>query len=127
MKINGIQNYPMQTSLKQRVATNSIGFRADDSSAQDEEKKSGFSFKKATNLLGVLAWLAVAGLGVYKTGLFRKTSPESISQKAKKLAVYAKEKGTPVLEEMTENLRKEAVKATKSILKKLEKKDKEAK
>ena len=86
MKINGIQNYPMQTPLKQRVATNSIGFRADDSSAQDEEKKSGFSFKKATNLLGVLAWLAVAGLGVYKTGLFRKTSPESISQKAKKLA-----------------------------------------
>lgn len=52
---------------------------------------------------------------------------KKVEEKAKELALYAKEKGTPVLEEMTENLRKEAVKATKSILKKLEKKDKEAK
>ena len=50
-----------------------------------------------------------------------------IEEKAKDLALYAKEKGTPVLEEMTENLRKEAVKVTKSVLKKLEKKDKEGK
>ena len=43
-----------------------------------------------------------------------------IEEKTKELVKYAKEKGTPVLQEMTENLRKEAIKATKKITKKLE-------
>ncbi|MBR1377030.1 MAG: YtxH domain-containing protein [Bacilli bacterium] len=48
---------------------------------------------------------------------------KQLEEKTKDLAAYAKEKGTPVLEEMTENLRKEAVKATKKILEKLDKEE----
>ena len=46
---------------------------------------------------------------------------KDIEVKTKELAKYAKEKGTPVMEEMAENLRVEAVKATKAVLNKLEK------
>ena len=46
---------------------------------------------------------------------------EKVKVKTKDLAKYAKEKGTPVMEEMAENLRVEAVKATKAVLNKLEK------
>ena len=52
---------------------------------------------------------------------------KEIEAKAKELAVYAKEKGTPVLQEMAENLRDEAIKVTKKVLKKLENSKKEAK
>ena len=55
-----------------------------------------------------------------------KKLAKDIEVKTKELAVYAKEKGTPVMEEMAENLRVEAVKATKAVLKKLESKKKEA-
>ena len=52
---------------------------------------------------------------------------KDIQEKSKELALYAKEKGTPVLQEMTENLREEAIKATKKVLKKLESSKKESK
>ena len=55
-----------------------------------------------------------------------KKLAKDIEVKTKELAAYAKEKGTPVMEEMAENLRVEAVKATKAVLKKLESKKKEA-
>ena len=54
-----------------------------------------------------------------------KKLAKDIETKTKELAVYAKEKGTPVMEEMAEKLRVEAVKATKAVLKKLEKSKKE--
>lgn len=50
-----------------------------------------------------------------------KKLAKDIEVKTKELAKYAKEKGTPVMEEMAENLRVEAVKATKAVLNKLEK------
>ena len=50
-----------------------------------------------------------------------------LNSKYKELALYAKEKGTPVLQEMTENLRDEAIKVTKKVLKKLESSKKESK
>lgn len=50
-----------------------------------------------------------------------KKMAKDIEVKTKELAKYAKEKGTPVMEEMAENLRVEAVKATKAVLNKLEK------
>ena len=50
-----------------------------------------------------------------------KKLAKDIEVKTKDLAKYAKEKGTPVMEEMAENLRVEAVKATKAVLNKLEK------
>lgn len=52
---------------------------------------------------------------------------KEIEEKAKELAVYAKDKGTPVLQEMAENLRDEAIKVTKKVLKKLESTKKEEK
>ncbi len=52
---------------------------------------------------------------------------KEIEAKAKELAVYAKDKGTPVLQEMAENLRDEAIKVTKKVLKKLESTKKEEK
>ena len=52
---------------------------------------------------------------------------KDIQEKSKELALYAKEKGTPVLQEMTENLREEAIKVTKKVLKKLENSKKEDK
>jgi uncharacterized membrane protein YgaE (UPF0421/DUF939 family) len=50
-----------------------------------------------------------------------KKLAKDIEVKTKELAKYAKEKGTPVMEEMAENLRVEAVKVTKAVLNKLEK------
>lgn len=53
-----------------------------------------------------------------------KDKAKKIQDKATELKDYAVEKGTPVLEEATENLRAEAIKVTKQVLKKLEVKDK---
>ena len=50
-----------------------------------------------------------------------KKLAKDIEVKTKELAAYAKEKGTPVMEDMAEKLRVEAVKVTKEVLKKLEK------
>ncbi len=50
-----------------------------------------------------------------------KKLAKDIEVKTKELAKYAKEKGTPVMEEMAENLRVEAIKATKAVLSKVEK------
>lgn len=50
-----------------------------------------------------------------------KKLAKDIEVKTKELVAYAKEKGTPVMEDMAEKLRVEAVKVTKEVLKKLEK------
>ncbi len=50
-----------------------------------------------------------------------KTKAKEIEKNVKDLANYAKKKGTPVLEEAAENLRKKAIEVTKSALEKLEK------
>jgi hypothetical protein len=83
MKIHNIQNYSIQSRQNQKPAPESIGFRGENNS--DEERKSGFSAKKLTNVLGVLMWLTVVGVGMYKTGLFQKRSPENIKMKAKNI------------------------------------------
>ena len=65
MKINGISNYPSlsQVPNKERSGmTNSIGFGEDKkNSLEPEEKKSGFSFKKATNLASVILGAGIIG------------------------------------------------------------------
>lgn len=50
-----------------------------------------------------------------------KSKAKEIEKSVKDLANYAKKKGTPVLEEAAENLRKKAVEVTKGVLEKLEK------
>lgn len=54
-----------------------------------------------------------------------KEKAKVIQDKVSDLVDYAVEKGTPVIEESVENLRKEAIKVTKQILKKLENSKKE--
>jgi hypothetical protein len=81
MKINSIRNYQLQQPQKHQLVTNNIGFNGENE-PQSEEKKSGFSVKKATNVAGVAMWLALVGAGIYKTGLFQKNSAEYISRKA---------------------------------------------
>ncbi len=51
-----------------------------------------------------------------------KEKAKVVEEKAKELVKYAKEKGTPALETLAGNAKKEAIKATKAILKKLEEK-----
>lgn len=51
-----------------------------------------------------------------------KTKAKTLENKAKDLVKYAKEKGTPLVEKAAANLKEETIKATKSILKKLEEK-----
>ena len=66
-------------------------------------------------------------LDTEKAKSIAKVKAKDIEAKSKELVAYAKEKGTPVLQEMTENLRDEAIKATKKVLKKLESTKKEEK
>lgn len=47
-----------------------------------------------------------------------------LKSEAEKLVQYAKDKATPIVEETAEALRKKAIVATESVLKKLEKEDK---
>lgn len=49
-----------------------------------------------------------------------KKKAKEIEEKTEELVNYAIEKGTPVVKETAESLRKEAIKATKKVLKKLE-------
>ena len=51
-----------------------------------------------------------------------KTKAKEIEKNVKDLVNYAKKKGTPVLEETAESLRKKAVEVTKGVLEKLENK-----
>ena len=51
-----------------------------------------------------------------------KTKAKEIEKNVKDLVNYAKKKGTPVLEETAESLRKKAVEVTKGVLEKLESK-----
>ena len=53
-----------------------------------------------------------------------KEKSAQISKKAEELVTYAKEKGTPILENAADSVRKEAVKVTKVVLEKLEKEEK---
>ena len=50
-----------------------------------------------------------------------KDKSNAICKKAEELVLYAKEKGTPVLENAADSVRKEAVRVTKIVLEKLEK------
>ena len=52
-----------------------------------------------------------------------KEKASKVVSKSKDLAIYAKEKGTPVLEKASVKLKDETIKATKKILEKLEKED----
>lgn len=52
-----------------------------------------------------------------------KEKASKLVSKSKDLAIYAKEKGTPVLEKASVKLKDETIKATKKILEKLEKED----
>ncbi len=58
--------------------------------AENEEKKGGFSFKKATNVAGVLAWVGMVGYGIKKLKLFKGNSAERIADKAKGLTKQLK-------------------------------------
>lgn len=66
--------------------------------------------------------LELAELDKEKVLDIAKTKAKQVQDKATELANYAVEKGTPVLQDATEKLRLEAIKVTKQVLKKLEKK-----
>lgn len=53
-----------------------------------------------------------------------KKKAEQVQNMAEDLVAYAVEKGTPILEKSAEAVRQKAIEATKSVLNKLEKKDK---
>ncbi len=56
-----------------------------------------------------------------------KEKGEELKVKANELLELAKEKGTPVLEKTAEKVREQAIRVTKEVLKKLEKKEEKAK
>ena len=56
-----------------------------------------------------------------------KTKSEDLKKKANELLALAKEKGTPVVEKATEEVRERAIQVTKDVLKKLEKNEKKDK
>ncbi len=86
MKVNSVKNQIFnsnQSAFKAGdVITNVQFYGGEKDSSKNEEKKSGFSVKKATNVAAVLMWLAIVGAGIYRTGLFQKKHPENIAQKA---------------------------------------------
>lgn len=69
--------------------------------------------------------LELADLDAEKVKEIAIRKAKDIEAKASDLVDYAVEKGTPVVEEMAKNLKKEAIKATKVVLKKLEESSKE--
>lgn len=56
-----------------------------------------------------------------------KKKGEELKNKANELLALAKEKGTPVVERATAEVREKAIQVTKEVLKKLEKSEKESK
>jgi hypothetical protein len=90
MKVNSIQNLPVSSHSKHKsidgYVTKTRPNFGEDKKTQEEDQASGISVKKITNYLGVLAWLGVAGLGIYKTGMFRKKTAENVYFKAKDLS-----------------------------------------
>ena len=88
MEVNSIKNQISSPSLpnlrKEDIGVN-VRFNGKNDSSQSEEKKSGFSVKKATNVAAVAMWLAIVGAGIYRTGLFQKKHPENIAKKAKNI------------------------------------------
>ena len=88
VKIDSVKNQFFnvnQSTLRNGAVNPNISFYGENDSSQNEEKKSGFSVKKATNAAAVLMWLAIVGAGIYRTGLFQKKHPENIAQKAKNI------------------------------------------
>ena len=81
MKVDSIKNQicnSEQPILRKGELVTNVQFNGKNDSSQNEEKKSGFSVKKATNVAAVLMWLAIVGAGIYRTGLFQKRNPENI-------------------------------------------------
>lgn len=88
MNVDSVKSQIFNTSqptLRKGEVSANVQFRGQKYTSQDEEKKSGFSIKKATNLAAVLMWLAIVGAGVYRTGLFQKKHPQNIAKKAKNI------------------------------------------
>ena len=88
VKVDSVKNQIFdsnQSNLKNKAIGPNVQFNGEKVSSKDEEKKSGFSVKKATNAAAVLMWLAIVGAGIYRTGLFQKKHPENIAQKAKNI------------------------------------------
>lgn len=82
MKISGIQNPSVfnQMNVSNRnydyTTNRSLSF-TNDVASDGEEKKKSFSFKKATNIAGVLAWLGLVAYGAKTTKILNKNSAES--------------------------------------------------
>ena len=62
----------------------------------------------------------LADLDKEKVTLIAKKQAANIQKKAEELYAYAKEKGTPVLEEAVDEVRTQAIKLSKEVTKKLE-------
>ncbi len=94
MKINSVYSYDlsgsnnMRKDIKKQYQMPYTGEDLKDDNA--EQKKGKFSVKKATNMAAVAAWLLVAALGIYRTGIFRPKSTKGIANKAEKYGKKAK-------------------------------------
>lgn len=90
----------------------------------DGEKYSKFTFKTATNVIGVIAWLGIVGFGAKKLKIFRPNSPERINEKAESLGKKIKsnieicEDGNPT-EHINEALKNSFNKGAVNVLYKL--------
>ena len=87
MKINSVYSYDLSgkgLAVKDSRVQNRIPYTGDDLNDDNSEKKEKFSVKKATNAAAVAAWLLVAGLGIYRTGIFRPRSTKGVLNKATK-------------------------------------------
>ena len=88
MKIDSVKNQILNLNnptLKAGEVNANIRFNGEKDVTSNDEKKSGFSVKKATNVAAVLMWLTIVAAGIYRTGLGQKNHPENISQKARKI------------------------------------------
>lgn len=88
MKLDSVRNQILssnQLTLKKGMVDSNVRFNGKKDSSENEEQKSGFSVKKATNMAAILMWLAIVGAGIYRTGLFQKGNPENIAKKAKNI------------------------------------------
>lgn len=115
------KNYSASTMSKTNL-NNKISFlnnnpapKADDA----DDKPKGLTIKKATNILGVAAWIFVVGYSVKKLKLLQPNSPERIAEKVKNqkkqlLALYEKqsEMGKDGVDEALKNSSKKGLRKT---------------